>query len=347
MDLAVEVTQAARMDKRRDDDLIDRCLRIYTFGALVFFAIIIGAGSYFGDKISCMHDLSYSSATKYIENDCYLGNTHSFNFSTSMNTKDDTTRKVTFYQWSILILIWQILLLLLPNFIWKATSPSFRKITEIARGHSFVLNQNEQKDLVRRTTLVIRNVISHPNSTKLVSSFIFVKIMTVVIIILELVTCKYVIGGGSLKNVFFSANPYDTDNSRFPLLTRCKAVIYSQSKGGNNEIGAQCIMPNNILLFYFYQFFVYWFSFLLILSVSNLIWWCFSIFSVSERKKYILSRIHNKVSNIDGFVALLGIDGTFMLHMISKNASNFFCSMLTENLYTMYIQSKLNLDIQQ
>ena len=56
MDIAIEVAQAARWDRSRDDDFSDRLLRTYTFGILVGFAIVIGAGQFFGDRISCIVD---------------------------------------------------------------------------------------------------------------------------------------------------------------------------------------------------------------------------------------------------------------------------------------------------
>jgi len=347
MDIAIEVAQATRWDRSRDDDFSDRLLRTYTFGILVGFAIVIGAGQFFGDRISCIVDQNYNSGpvAQFIEQACYLNSTYSFVMGTSMQNENPDKAIVSYYQWSMLIIILVILLLLIPSFLWKTITPSYRKVTEISRRFSFIQSQEAQQDLIKKSTMIIRNVISHHHSTRLSYAYLFVKFATVLVIIFELLTLQFAVAEWNIFTLFTSASPYNSDDSKFPLLTRCQVPLIIQAEE-LNYVGAHCILPNNILLYYFFVFFIYWFTFLLVIALFSFISWCVRILGRAQRLSYVRSRLHCKVDpkNLELFVDALGYDGVFMLHMISRNGSDLFCSMLVENLYNMFLQSKLDFE---
>ncbi|MEN2498881.1 MAG: hypothetical protein MHMPM18_003136 [Marteilia pararefringens] len=351
MDVAMEAAFASRFDPSRDDDFCDRLLRLYSFIILVAFGAILGSGAYFGVPIACAVSPEYSTtshATSYIENFCFLTSTYAV---TSVEEKPEqiftAERNISYYQWAPLIIGISLILLLVPNFVWRSLAPSYRKFPEISRSFNFILEPKQQEKLVVRASLVIRNVITNSNSPhQLAAVFIFIKFFILFILILELLLFQFTLGPYNVLTFLSPKAALRAQNIRFPLNTQCSTKIYAQSLDNLVTISARCVLPNNILLFYFVVFCVYWFSFLFLVSLFNLIYWCVVLLNHGMRCRYILRRLycHTDPKDLSKFVDALGIDGIFMIHMTSKNGSDLFASMLTDYMYKIFLQSKFDIE---
>lgn len=345
MNVAIEAAQASRFDPSREDDFLDRLLRQYSFALLIGFAIVVGTGSYLGERIVCTVDPVYTRSsvfTKYIENACYLNNTYAIS---EPGKPHAPRRNVTYYQWSMFIVIVATVLLLVPNFIWRTIAPSYREFPLISRNYSLILDGKQQKELIRRATLVMRNVIANSGQSRaLAHSYMCMKLVTIVVIVLELLLFRFVLAESNIFRLMTSPSPYNSIGSKFPLLVKCAFTVPVQGQTTGATVTADCLLPNNILLYYWFTFCLYWFLFLLVLALGGFALWLRKLFVRRARCAYIANRLHVPVDvgHLNAFVDMIGVDGTFMLHMTSKNGSDLFCSMLTENLYNLYLQAKLD-----
>lgn len=299
----------------------------------------------FFPKIKDIAESNYLPA--YIEMACFLNNTYRMFDESSDAVIRTNENMVSYYQWTPLFCIIAILLNLFPSFVWKGCSPSYRTFPEISRNYNFIRTDDEKNAILKRASLVIRNVIAHSvNPQQLANTYIAVKFLTVAVLILDLFLFSAPIGTLNIFKIWTQDHNAISKESKFPIVTKCFVNVTGQSPSGYNEYTATCVLPNNILHFYFFCFCIHWFLFLFIVAVVNLIHWLLLIYNKRWRVKYILSHLHCSVDAKDlyGFVDTLGPDGVFMIIMTSKNGSDLFASMLTENLLLTYTQSRLAFD---
>jgi len=182
--------------------------------------------------------------------------------------------------------------------------------------------------------------------SSLTNIYIAIKVLTILTLLANIALFAVPIGTLNPMALWHYDRARISPNNRFPQVVHCWAQIPSQSTAKYNTVYARCVLPNNILHYYFFAFALHWFLFLLVISVCNLVYWCVLLYSHGQRCKYILSHLHCMVDpgDLHRFVTMLGHDGVLMIALMSNNGSDLFSSIITEQVFKTYLTSKLNLE---
>lgn len=104
-----------------DDDYVDRLSRRHSLFLLVVFALLVIGKQYVGDPIHCWAPAEFTDVHKrYADSICWVSSTYRLDPSeTSLPQHPNSKNRVSYYQWVPLILLFQAVLMSLPNGIWR------------------------------------------------------------------------------------------------------------------------------------------------------------------------------------------------------------------------------------
>ncbi|CAD5111855.1 DgyrCDS1119 [Dimorphilus gyrociliatus] len=104
-----------------DDDYVDRLSRRHSLFLLVVFALLVIGKQYVGDPIHCWSPAEFTDVHKrYADSICWVSSTYRLDPSeTALPQYPNSKNRVSYYQWVPLILLFQAVLMSLPNGIWR------------------------------------------------------------------------------------------------------------------------------------------------------------------------------------------------------------------------------------
>ncbi|MES1903760.1 MAG: Structural component of the gap junctions, partial [Paramarteilia canceri] len=178
--------------------------------------------------------------TQFTEDYCWALNTYALHDIGESNEVFDTDeRLITYYQWAPLILLLSIILILIPNCLWKGFAPSYRKFPEIARNFSLSLNSEQQNQLVKKATRIVEDVIIHTTKpAELSYIYLGIKCTIIIVLLMEIMLYRTILGPKHFFNIFVPGSRGTTLNERFPLVTQCFVTVYVSRDNGVNEVPA-------------------------------------------------------------------------------------------------------------
>lgn len=252
----------------------------------------------------------------------------------------------------------------------KRTSKNFNSQIELSTSEKGVVfrNMKNRMKFFRRSNTSDKNKIVHfmkPNEglKNLTIQYMSLKVINLLNVIIQLVFMHYMFGPRFYSygidffvSLWNERNPYDL-TTQFPIITFCDYYIHTNLNKIHWNTN-QCLLTINIIIEKLFVLIWFWFVFLLIVTVINILAWCQELFMsqkisflykyLSIRKKMIRNRMNADVDDDDEkerliefdnlkedlesfYFKYLGTDGVFMLHMIKNVAGSIiFMDLLYE-----------------
>ncbi|KJH45942.1 S25 ribosomal protein [Dictyocaulus viviparus] len=288
-------------------DFIASIHSFLTCNLLVGLAVLVSWKQFGGKPIECMVPTDFTSAwVQYAENYCWSHDTYFLPFSIPAvrfpNRADRSSAQISYYQWVPFFLLFEAACFRLPCFIWKYfASQSGMRVGEILR---LATNEHNAVPEIRKENIKAL-------STHLKGALRFQK--------------RLVMRNLSPHKVLRCLN--------IKYSTYYVTLIYVIAKiGFLLNVGLQTELLNQYI-------------FLATLTACNLISWIFAIFSNTSKEHFIISHLEmseasfdkENTSNrhqVDCFMdKYLGLDGVFLLMLISQHADVVFITELVGALW--------------
>ncbi|XP_052799427.1 innexin unc-9-like [Mya arenaria] len=367
----------------RNDDRIDRLNHVYTTVLLVVFAVVVSTTQFAGHPIHCWHPPEFEEMEwyeSYIDNYCWISNTYHVPFSEELfpvNISDREDREITYYQWVPIVLLLQAFLFKLPNVVWNLLHTyGGLKLNNLVK----MAETTQLLNPVERQT-VIENIASHidkwldaeraykwnkmtvakqrfanicclfcskRSGTFLCGLFTTVKLLYVCNVIGQFfmlnlfMSMDYMFYGFDILKGFQTNQPWK-QSPRFPLVTFCDFHIRQQQNIQRWTL--QCVLPINLFNEKVFIFLWFWLFLMVILSIYNLVSWCYIVMLKRHRYQYVKKylKVTNRIQgDFDDKLCrrfanhYFRDDGVFVLRIISNNATDLVTTELVNYLWQMF-----------
>lgn len=316
------------------DSNIDRLHYKVTVLLLLAFSILVTAGQFFGEPMSCdFPDNPYHSLNTY----CYIHSTfvnkQSFTDSTQRRlpthlrnpglTEEHQKRYYVYYQWVFIVLFFQAVTFYLPRWFWKSWEGG--RIQMLAGGLAAPVLS---KDYVRENTKLLVDYFYmqlHSHNSYAFKYFVC-EVLYLANCIIQ-ICCMNSFFGEDFRyygiNVVFhqqfggdAVNPMDRV---FPTMTKCIYERYGPSGTLENKDGI-CVMVQNSVNSKIYVFLWFWFHILAVISAIQIICRIICAFIPSFRlRSFRSSSSLNCASDVETVFRKLRVGDWFLLRMLQRN----------------------------
>ena len=379
MDKLVRVVMDMRdLHLHQDDDVSDRMSRRYTSSLLVLFAAVVSARQYWGEAVHCWcPEQCASNHEKYANLYCWVSDTYFVSFESDMPQEDEPRiRKITYYQWTPVILVSQAIMFTLPYLLWKILNRrSGIDITDIMEAavtsRKAMYAESKEKTLRYAVLMLDRHFLTHRErktgcwsrmkhilskrcclfygkfyGNYLTFSYIVVKTMYLVNAVAQLFLLDVILGydyhmfGIRVLRHFLYGEQWEA-SERFPRVTLCDFRIRQNTNV--HQYTVQCVLPINIFNEKIFVIVWFWFVLVCLLTAYNLMQWTLQSIHWQGQLRYVRRRlramdaIHGDSNHLKRFVQdYLRRDGLFLLRLVSKNAGDLIASELLCGLWENY-----------
>jgi hypothetical protein len=252
------------------EDFTDKLFYGWSVMLLLMITSLFGMKHAFSKPMSCYVPTHPQGVNfyDYLENYCWSKGTTLVNGKIPESSAGwNMQHNIYYYQWIIFTFAFQAILCYIPRIIWQTicNHTVFKTLLE-----------KQEVDDVVKTYKRLRDAISF-------KCFIFyymaIKVLYIGIAILCIFSFQKLVGMNSiLFGIFW-------EEKLFPFETFCKATFHSI--GAQNDLAAQCILPNNILYEKIIRYLWFWYALLIILSVVSILFWMFRYALISCGRKSV------------------------------------------------------------
>lgn len=332
--------------------IYDNVFVIHTKVTVIFLlacSLFISAKQYFGEAIECIAD---SKSTDFIASFCWVFGTYildsfddnkvigksSVAIGVGPENVESTRIYQRYYQWVVLILLFQAPIFHFPAYLWKIWEGG--RLQQLCDELGSVVvpeawNANRKDVLIQYFSSDFTNIHLY-----YALEYFFCEFLNFVVCILNVI----------LLNTFFSGfwmnfapalgvaldNNWDEWNrysSRvFPKVAKCEFLKFGHS-GSAQKYDALCLLPLNILNEKLFAFFWCWFLGLTLVSGLNI---CYRIFTILCRsyRIHILARYagHLKISKIRQASNNANIGDWYLLYKVGRTINPILFRELIEQL---------------
>ncbi|XP_067934394.1 innexin unc-9-like [Watersipora subatra] len=315
------LTEVSGLNRRYDDDCVDRLNSRYTMFIFIVLGIIISTRQYVGDSISCWAPAEFSHEwIEYTNKICWISNTYYVPMDEAIPNRDDNKDvKIAYYQWVPIVIFLQAILCLAPSMVWQTLNNqsgiNVNKIVSVVTGKKhggYGVGENTIKYIVKNLDRALRSqqeyrtgcfanlrqsiarncfiICGKRYGNYLIMLYLFVKILYIANGIGQLFLLNAFLGDGYylygvevVKDIAQGKNW--TTSPRFPRVTLCDFDIRAL---GNriHSYTVQCALPINLFNEKVYIFIWFWLVFISIATVLNFVLWMWTLFR-RNRRQYV------------------------------------------------------------
>uniref|UniRef100_A0AC34FAQ6 Innexin n=1 Tax=Panagrolaimus sp. ES5 TaxID=591445 RepID=A0AC34FAQ6_9BILA len=359
------------------DDPVDRLNYFVTSSLLAFFAIMVSAKQYVGSPIQCFMPMEFRSGwEQYAEDYCFIQNTYYIPIPEQIPEGHDERQKAEFgyYQWVPVVLALQAVLFYLPNWLWKTlhqqsgldldtaisdasklrTLHSNERRSEIGKLCTYIsesLEMNEAQRIPRR--ILCFRVGQHLGSY-VTMLYLFIKICYLLNILLQFTILNNFL---ETTHMFWGVHTFVQlwqgsdweETAIFPRVTLCDFRVRRLANIHNYTV--QCVLMINMFNEKIYLFIWFWFAFVLISTLMNFFYCCFTLIPPSSRERTIRNFLKqeklqhlNDMPDTKNIIArftntALCPDGVLLLRFIEGHAGAIVARDVTATLFADYIRT--------
>ncbi|KAH9281084.1 Innexin unc-9 [Echinococcus granulosus] len=356
-------------------DFIDQLNYQFTGGLILIFIIIISLRQYVGKPIQCWVPPEFTRAwEEYTENYCWVSNTYFLLPHEDIPAEELEYEKIKFigyYQWMSIVLAGQAMMSWVPHLLWRVCSRRLPLLLKSAKEASIpdrelrlkavsclvatLEEQAESQSRFRRMkSFVNRCLCGIAPNARLTFLFLFVRALFIANCLGQIYLMKCFTGfnstffGLQLLQDLTKGEEWDT-SGHFPRVTYCNIKVRVMGQPKPASYSLQCVLPINNFVEKIYIFLWFWFVILCSLTIMNTIQWTINTMLPVRRVCYIKQylkalRLISSTEERDctRFVNQnLGADGIFILHIVSKIASDLIALDVTATLWKNYRQAKI------
>uniref|UniRef100_A0AC35THP6 Innexin n=1 Tax=Rhabditophanes sp. KR3021 TaxID=114890 RepID=A0AC35THP6_9BILA len=334
-----------KLKKTHDDDSIDRINYSTSAYLLAGFSLLIMATQYVGNPIICFVPAEYPAPwVKYLETYCFIENTYYANISALPDIQHRENNELKYYQWIPYILAFQAVLCYLPKMIFKLFySFSNTNINDLIQSqYALSKKAGKQDDLKGINTTIAKCLVQAKPQYKKIKSekfltivYLLQKVIAIICLLIQFVIIVLFIETDDMFWGFRTAYQLIQgkdwrDTGFFPRVTFCD--IETRDLGQARKHTIQCLLNQNIFIEKIYIFIWCYFSFLLVISFLNLLYWVYSTFDYPSKRKMVVDalKIQENQSEFVGYrnpeklrsfiKHELGYDGMTVLRLVEANA---------------------------
>lgn len=362
MDQVLEVIDDFHPDLK-DDDSVDRLNSRWTVVILMIFCVIVAGETYVGTPIKCWAPQHFTdSHEKYMNNFCWVKNTYYYpmNNNLPMGNIDNGKKIIPYYQWVPFILLIQAILFYCPSVIWRSFNQSAGIDADNILKAAFDLEKVIEEDL-RITNLNVivqlmhrylksRNknrkiffICSRRYGCYLLLLYVFSKLLYLLNVTVQFLLLSYILGTSygiygiqAIHQYRLSTSPA---NPTFPRVTMCD--FRTRRLGNVHHYTVQCCLPINMYNEKVYVFLWFWFLFVALLTILNLLLWLVRSLWFNGKLDYINSHLHRNIGkrSLELFLSeYLRYDGVFLIRLINHNMSKKTTDEITTRLFDLWTQ---------
>ncbi|CAH8873019.1 unnamed protein product [Trichobilharzia szidati] len=356
-------------------DFIDQLNYQFTGGLMVIFIAIISLRQYVGKPIQCWVPQEFTKSwEEYAENLCWVSNTYFLLPNEEIPTDQVDYEKVKFigyYQWVAIVLAGQAMMAWVPHLLWRVGSRRLPLLLKSAKEAAIpdrelrlkavsclvatLEEQAESQSRFRRIKSIVNRCLCGvtPNA-RLTMLFLFVRALFVANSVGQIYLMKRFTGFNStvfgLRLLQDLSSGIEWERTgHFPRVTYCTIKVRKMGQTKPASYTLQCVLPINNFTEKIYVFLWFWFAILGLLTTLNTLQWAMNTILPVRRVRYIKQylkalRLISSTEERDcaRFVNNnLGADGVFILHVVSKIASDLIALDVTATLWKNYRQAKI------
>ncbi|XP_048246132.1 innexin unc-9-like [Haliotis rufescens] len=326
----------------------DHVYSINGFWTVLLFAVCsVGSFAlrYITTPISCWCPAQFtSSMISYTEKSCFLKDMY-HNNSISDNYDDEIPSVPSFHLWIPLILFFQALAFKVPNITWNSCKHLLTLNMEetVESLKSVQLTSPENRQAIFSDAARVFGSLLRRNRFFLALLYLFVKLLLCINLIAQFMFLTTYFRQYLAIRVGSYAD-FDVDSIIKPLLVKdiyCHFQIHFLQ---NTQIfSVQCTLQITEIYEKMFIFLWYWVFLLAIITILNLVLWAGFLFLPFLRDGRIAAHVNaskgarpNEPAVTRFISSFLGIDGVFVLSMISRNSSELVAADLTQHLYQVF-----------
>ena len=290
-----------------DDSLSDCLHRLWTACGLLICASILGFITYLGNPMECWCPIHFTyNHCIWAEKVCWMKSYH-IDYNSSVKFGDTSSQIVAYYRWVPIILLHQALLCLLPYIFWKLLNTlSPLKVTSLirsARRGLYSCSETERQTIIQYLSNSLKSDMKAPGGRErnqhggrnrkqpsiLSAVYLLTKLFYVINCCAQLffLDCflKWDTYPHGIKVIvdLIKGMPWFTSET-LPRIIMCEFSV--RRLGNVHEYTVQCALPSNELAEWMFLLVWFWFSLLLLINISSLIYWIFAYIKLYARKAF-------------------------------------------------------------
>jgi hypothetical protein len=357
--------------KDHDDDAIDRLNYSTTSKFLGVFAALIFAKQAVGNPLQCFIPAEYKAPwEKYIETYCFVENTYYVNSTLAQfpsHTEDRRYYELKYYQWMPYIFVLEAFICFVPKLIFKLLySFAEMRVTDVIQYAWAKVKDARTKNKKGETakpveidTFIASQLVDFQafkiRPTKvafgwyLTAIYLGMKLSMLASIFIQLLLLQFFIkaetpfwGFGLMSDLYYGRDW--RVNGYFPRVTFCD--LETRDLGQHRPHTIQCVLMLNMFIEKIYLFLWAWFLVTFAITVINILYWCFRIFSRGKKLSMINEAlVQSGISDprdrdareIEYFIRHdLRYDGIVLLRLIDSNFGYINMSNVCKQLWESF-----------
>lgn len=293
-----------------------------SFGICLTSFIILFGNQYFGEPIVCIANVdNKDERIEFLENHCWMhGTTRIKNLEIKKNSPCDydpvtVDTPLTYYPWVPFILLLNAIVFRLPHTIWRLLEGGYIEKFQSEKANQIYLEgKDENEEFLEENSQRFKNIKQYLKWYH--AKFVFVQFLNFVAVIVLII-----IDNAFLQNNFLH---YGTDWKHcdvFPTQTNCDLIAGDTSFKPKTTNGL-CHLNQNFASQYIFLIMWYWFIFLIIIGLLQLVFETVCIFSPPFRAWILRQKLpsEKRVKRLKKFTS----GQWLLLFQISRNMDQDF-----------------------
>ena len=309
-----------------DDSLSDRLHRLWTSCGLLICASILGVITYLGNPIQCWCPAHFSySHCSWVGKVCWMKSHYiEYRPNSSGTFEDRTSQIVAYYRWVPIIMLCQGLLCLLPYIFWRLLNTlSPLKVTAMirsARRSQYGCSETERQTIIQYLSNTLTSDMEAPGGRNRNQPGGRNRKQPSILSVVYLLTKVFYIINCCAQLAFLGWFTTET----LPRIIMCQFSV--RRLGHIQTYAVECVLPSNELADGMFLFMWFWFSLLLLVNISSLIYWTLAYIKPYARKTFLLQ--HLKACGVadkqrslcaDWLIQEMSCDSVLTLALLAEN----------------------------
>ena len=336
-----------------DDSLSDRLHRLWTSCGLLICASILVVIAYLGSPIDCWCPAYFTGNHIHVAQKICWQN-HEYYWFDNVSSEEDAPPLVPFpayYRWVPIIMLCQALLCLLPYIFWRLLNTlSPLKLTAMIRSAKRGQNscsETERQTIIQYLSNTLKSDMEAPGGRNrnqppiLGIVYLLTKLFYVIncwaqLVFLELFLKwdKYPHGVKMMVDLFHGSPTFTA--SVLPRSLLCDFGI--RQMGNFHRHTVQCALPYNELAEWMFLLIWFWFSLLLLINISSLLYWTLAYIIPPGRQAFLVRHLktcgvagRKRSQRADWLIFQMSCDAALTLALLAENTDDaMVCDVISD-----------------
>ena len=338
-----------------DDSLSDRLHRLWTSCGLLICASILGVITYFGNPIDCWCPAQFTfNHCSWASKTCWMKQKYYLSFDQEMPQDMDSeqfSQPLAYYKWVPIIMLCQALVCLLPYIFWRLLNTlSSLKVTALmrsARRGQYSCSENERQTIIQYLSNTLKSDMEAPGGRNrnqapiLGIVYLLTKLFYVINCCAQLVFLDWFLKwdkyphGIKIIVDLIKGRPWFTTET-LPRLIMCDFTV--RRLGNVQRYTLQCTLPSNELAEWMFLLIWFWFSLLLLINISSLIYWALAYIIPPGRQAFLVRHLkacgiagRKRSQRADWFTRQMSCDSGLTLALLAENTDDaMVCDVISD-----------------